>query len=91
MSRTVHHNVDQQRFEILEDNVTCVLDYRLSNNVLTVTHTGVPQVVGGRGVAADLTAAALEYVKNHNLKVIPQCSYTAAYINRHPEHKNLVA
>lgn len=91
MTRTVHHLPDLQRFEIKEDGHTCVLNYHTQAAIMTVTHTGVPSAVGGRGIAADLTAAALDYAKNHHLSVVPQCSYTAAYFRKHPEHNALLA
>jgi len=60
MSRAVEHNLAQQRFEWTEDGVLSVLDYRLQNGVMAITHTGVPEAVGGRGIAADLAKAALD-------------------------------
>ena len=91
MSRIIKHNAPQQRFEWTENNVLCVLDYDLGDGVLTITHTGVPESVGGRGIAADLTKCALETARAENWLVRPLCSYAAAYIRRHPEYQDLVA
>ena len=71
MTRTVHHLPDLQRFEIKEDGHTCVLNYHTQAAIMTVTHTGVPSAVGGRGIAADLTAAALDYAKTTILVSYP--------------------
>lgn len=91
MSRTIKQNIAQSRFEWTEAGVLCVLDYQLQNSVLTVLHTGVPDAVGGRGIAADLTRYALDTARKQGLKVRPLCSYTAAYINRYPDYKDLLA
>ncbi|KAA0888557.1 GNAT family N-acetyltransferase [Pusillimonas sp. ANT_WB101] len=90
MSRAIQHNVAQSRFEWTEDGMLSVQDYDLQNGVMTITHTGVPEAVGGRGIAGDLTRAALETATEQALKVRPMCSYVATYIERHPEYKALV-
>jgi predicted GNAT family acetyltransferase len=57
---------------------------------MTVTHTGVPNALGGRGLAAEITKFALDHARAQGWKVIPQCSYVAAFINKHPEYTALV-
>lgn len=91
MPREIKHLYDEHLFETYVEGHRCILVYKQHQDVLTVIHTGVPSAVGGRGIAAELTATALEYVKSNKLKVVPQCSYTAAYINKHPEFKTLLA
>lgn len=90
MTRAIEHKEDQQRFEWTEDGTLCVLDYELRGDVMTITHTGVPQAVGGRGIAADLTLHALNTARERGWKVRPVCSYAAVYIKRHREFQDLV-
>lgn len=78
------------RFSIEVDGVRCVLDYILQNGTMTITHTGVPNAVGGRGIAAALTRHALETARTRGWKVRPVCSYAVVYIERHPEYQSLV-
>ncbi len=87
----VQHNLAEHRFEATVDGLLCVCDYRLSNGVATFTHTEVPPALGGRGIAAALVGAALDWSKQENLKVLPACSYVAAYIRRHPQYQDLMA
>jgi len=82
MSRSIEHNTAEKRFQWLEDGQLCVLDYELHDGVMIMTHTGVPESVGGRGIAADLTKAALETARSQGWKVRPICSYVAAYMRR---------
>lgn len=89
MSRAIVHNTAASRFEWTEDGVLAVQDYELQNGVMTITHTGVPEAIGGRGIAGDLTRAALETAAEQGLSVRPLCSYVAAYIKRHPKYQNL--
>jgi predicted GNAT family acetyltransferase len=57
---------------------------------MTITHTLVPEAIGGRGVAADLTRAALETARANGWKVVPMCSYAVTYLRRHPEYNDLL-
>ena len=67
----------------------CELDYRLDAGVMTILHTGVPPAVGGRGIAAQLTRAALAFARKEGLRVRPACSYAAAFMRRHAQYADL--
>ncbi|MFW8565649.1 GNAT family N-acetyltransferase [Orrella sp. 11846] len=86
----IEHDRQQQQFSMMVDGHQCVLDYQLNGNTMTVTHTGVPSAVGGRGLAAQITKFALDHAKAQDWRVIPACSYVAVYIERHPEYQSLL-
>jgi predicted GNAT family acetyltransferase len=88
---TVRHYPERHRFETTVDGHDCEIDYRLSNGVMTITHTGVPRAVEGRGIAGEMTRFALETARTNGWKVVPACSYAAAYMRRHPEFEDLRA
>jgi predicted GNAT family acetyltransferase len=83
-------NVSAQRFEATVDRQLCVLDYRIDGHTLLLNHAGVPDAVGGRGIAAALTRFALESARQRGMAVVPNCSYVAAWIRRHPAYADLV-
>ena len=87
---TVHHDPAASRFHTCVDGHEAELEYQRVGNVLVITHTGVPAAIGGRGVAAALTKAALQYVRAQELKVDPACAYAAAYMQRHTEYADLL-
>jgi hypothetical protein len=87
----IEHRVAEHRFEAVVDGMPCVADYRLDGNVMSITHTEVPPQLGGRGIAAALTQAALDHARAAGLKVRPLCSYARAYMQRHPETLALLA
>ena len=91
MSFAIKHNPPAHRFEIRVDNHDCVLDYSLDGEVMTITHTGVPPAVGGLGVASALVEAALTTARSKGWKVMPACSYAAAWIDRHDHFNDLRA
>lgn len=90
MARAITHNAEQHQFEWVEDGTLCVLVYTLEADVMTISYTGVPEVVGGRGIAAELTQFALGTARAKGWKVRPVCSYAAAYVRRHSEYQELV-
>jgi predicted GNAT family acetyltransferase len=58
------------------------LEYTVAGNVMTITHTRVPQPIAGRGVAAGLMRAALEVAAENGWSIDPACSYAAAYMRK---------
>ena len=61
------------------------LDYTLSGDVMTITHTRVPPAVRGRGIAAELMRAAVSAARGAGWSVNPACSYAAAYLAKNPQ------
>lgn len=84
------HDQKAQRFETTLDGQTGYISYQEQGDTLTYDHTIVPQALGGRGIGSALVKHALDYAQEHNKKVIPQCSFVAAYINKHDEYQALV-
>ena len=90
MPSEVCHESERQRFSTLEEGHEAELVYRLRDGAMVIDHTGVPPAIGGRGVAGRLVKAALDYARARGLRVVPACSYSAAYVQRHPEYADLV-
>ncbi len=91
MSAEVSHEPSSQRFVINTNGEQCVLDYRLEGDVMTITHTGVPSSLSGRGLAGNMTRAAFEAARTEGWKVVPACSYAAGWVEKHAEFKDLLA
>jgi predicted GNAT family acetyltransferase len=87
----VRHDPARQRFVATVADVDAELEYEQRGQVIRLTHTGVPPAISGRGVGSDLVSTALDYARAKGLRVVPACSYAAAYIERHPEYADLVA
>ena len=84
------HNEQNNRFETTIDGQTGYISYQNQGNALIYDHTIVPQALGGRGVGSALVKHALNYARENDKKVIPQCSFVASYINKHSEYQDLV-
>ncbi len=86
----IQHKVEASRFEATVDGHHCVCQYRVFGKVMMLTHTGVPQALRGRGIAAQLVQAALDHARAKGLKVRPDCSYAEIYMQRHPQTLDLL-
>lgn len=87
---TVTHNAAAGRFEARVDGQLAECAYRRQGDTLLLTHTEVPSAAQGRGVAAALVKATLDWARAEGLRVRPLCSYVAAYMRRHPETQDLL-
>jgi predicted GNAT family acetyltransferase len=86
----VVHNVEARRFEIHYGDEMARLEYYLRGPTIIYTHTVVPLVLEGHGIAGRLAREALDYARARGLSVVPLCPYVADYIEKHPEYGGLV-
>jgi predicted GNAT family acetyltransferase len=85
----VIHNPAENRFEAWVEGQLSKLDYMEDGDTIVMMHVGVPYEFRGHGVAGKITRVGLEYAKEKSLRVIPMCSYVAAYIRRNPQYREL--
>ena len=83
------HNEAEKRFEVWIEGNLSKLDYIRDGRNFVITHVGVHPELRGQGVAGKITQAGLEYARANSLRVIPMCSYAAAYIRRNPQYAEL--
>jgi len=58
---------------------------------LSLDHTEVPEEGRHRGIAGRLAKAALDFARERRLEVVPRCPFVRAYLEDHPEERDLVA
>jgi predicted GNAT family acetyltransferase len=81
----ISHDQTAHQFTTDIDGHRAELDYTLADGVMTITHTGVPQAIGGRGIAAELMREALKFAGERGWSINPACSYAAAYMRKHAQ------
>jgi len=67
------------------------LKYRLEGGTIYIDATSTPEGYRGRGLAAALTKAAIEYARENGFKIVPNCSYAKSYFEKHPEYRDILA
>lgn len=83
-------NKAHHRFELEVDGHLATEHYRVDGNVITFEHTAVPPELGGKGVGSRLVQGALDQVRAKGLRLIPQCPFVKAWIEKHPDYADLV-
>lgn len=78
------------RFVITVDGLEVYELYAEDKGTIDLYSTYTPPKLRGRGLAAEVVKAALEYAKEKKLKVIPTCWYVRKYVDEHPEYKELI-
>jgi predicted GNAT family acetyltransferase len=92
MTDDVRNNEAEQRYELTADGATAFAAYRAAGaGVIAFTHTIVPEALEGQGIASRIIGFALADVRARGLKLLPLCSFVAAYMKRHPETQDLLA
>ena len=79
------------RFEIEREGQVSFLAYEIDGEGwISLLYTSVPEPLRGRGMANELAEMALDYAKEHRLKVDVVCPIVFHFITKHPEYKPLV-
>ncbi len=89
-THAIQHDPASGVFSTTVDGEVAVLEYNREANHIVILHTGVPDAIGGRGIAGELVRAAFEYAKAQGWHVRPRCAYAAAWVERHPEYNELL-
>lgn len=84
------NNRSEQEYSLDVDGQRAVAAYQREGDTIVFTHTGVPPELEGRGIGSRLIRAALDDVRDQGLRVIPQCPFVRAFIEKHPEYRDLL-
>ena len=88
--KSVIDNKAEQEFELTVDEYRAVAAYQLEGDMIVFTHTEVPPAIEGRGVGSKLVQAALDSARDRGLKVVPQCPFVRAYMEKHPQMRDML-
>jgi uncharacterized protein len=87
----VRDNANAGQYELAVDGKSAVLAYMRDGGTIRLTHTEVPPELEGRGIGSRIVKHALDKARADGEKVAPWCPFVRAYVDRHPEYRDLVA
>jgi predicted GNAT family acetyltransferase len=90
MEPDILNNKERSRFETILNREYAFLEYILSENIMDLHHTFVPESMRGMGIAHSLAHYALEYVKANQIMVKITCPFVKKYLASHPEYLELL-
>ena len=88
----IRDNAAASRYELAVDGGVAFLDYKdspLGHRLLV--HTEVPAAQKGRGIGTQLVKGVLDEARARGRRIVPVCSFVKAFIERHPEYKDVLA
>ena len=86
----VINNEKDRQFEIRLGEEKAKTPYNIKDDMIGLFHTEVPEAFRGKGMGTKLAEYALNYAKDHKLKILPYCPFIAKYIRNHPEWEKYV-
>ena len=86
----ITHHAIPGRFVTEVDGHAANLDYEMADGIMHITHTHVPESIGGRGIAGKLVEAAFHHARVEGWKVRPLCSYADAWVKRNAGYADLL-
>ena len=75
----LHDNRAAGRLEMIEAGQIVFADYRRDGDRLIIDHVEAPLALRGTGAAGRFMQALTAYARANGLKIVPLCSYAAAY------------
>jgi predicted GNAT family acetyltransferase len=84
------NNRTKCRYELAVDGHIAASYYEQAGPVITFAHTEVPPELGGKGIGSKLIGGALDQARSLGLKVVAQCPFVKAYIDKHSDYADLL-
>jgi predicted GNAT family acetyltransferase len=78
------------RFELERDGHVASLQYTVAGHVLALLHSEIPEALRGTGIASTLAQTALDWAREHHMKVDVVCPFVAAFLETHPEYLDVI-
>ncbi|WP_374305268.1 GNAT family N-acetyltransferase [Ferrovibrio sp.] len=86
----VTDNPERSRFELDVNGQTVFANYRRQGETVIITHVEAPVTLRGTGASGRLMQGIVEILQQRNEKVVPLCSYAAAWLKRKPEYAGII-
>jgi predicted GNAT family acetyltransferase len=90
-AQPVVEDVAGSRFEMAFPGGLAFANFRRDGDRLIVTHTEVPPAFNGRGLGSLLALGIFENARATGRRIVPACSFVAAWARRHPEFADVLA
>lgn len=86
----IRNDAEAHRYELAIGDQTAIVTYNLSDPNLMITETLVPEALEGQGIASRLARHVIDDARDRGLLILPVCPFFSAYLQKHPEHADVV-
>ncbi|MBL0330242.1 MAG: N-acetyltransferase [Bacteroidetes bacterium] len=86
------HEPNKGLFSVEENNeVLAKLEYSMAGaDKMIISHTEVNPVLSGKGVGKQLVAKAVNFAREHKIKILPLCPFAKAIFDKVPEYNDVL-
>ena len=92
MSQELVDNPAAARYELrTEEGLIASAEYAVNGDTVAITRVFTRPTHRGQGLAAIITEFAVDAIAASGRKVVPVCSYAAAWYQHHPERADTLA
>ncbi len=84
-------NAEKKQYEFHVEKYVPKIEYiKTMKGDIFLTHTEVPVVLEGQGIASLLVEKVFADIEEKGLRLTPLCPFVAGYLNKHPEWRRIV-
>ncbi|GJD96159.1 GNAT family N-acetyltransferase [Methylobacterium iners] len=83
-------NATLSRFELVVADQIVFANYRRQPGILVITYVYAPPLLRGTGTAGRLMEAVAVHARAEGLRIVALCGYARAWLQRQPEHRDLL-
>nr|WP_193611755.1 GNAT family N-acetyltransferase [Nocardioides lijunqiniae] len=89
---TVTNNTARHRYEAVAQSpdLAGFVDYQETSELVVLTHTEVTPAYTGQGIGSVLARAALDDVRDRELKALVICPFIIGWLRHHAEYRDLL-
>jgi len=89
---TVTNNADRRRYEAVVEQAGLAgfIDYQETDELVVLTHTEVDPAFEGQGIGSLLARAALDDIRERQLKALVICPFILCWLRNHHEYLDVL-
>lgn len=87
----LYKNEGLRRFEMPVNGNLALIEYKEAPGKIWLLHTEVASALEGKGAGTAIIEKTLDYIRQHNVKLVPVCPFVVAYLKRHPRWHSILA
>jgi len=92
MSLDLQHDETAGKYYVLVDGQEAHVTYeKVSDRTFDLHHTFVPEELRGQSIAQEMVGKVLDDIKAKGNDFIPSCPFIEAYVEKHPQYREIVA
>jgi len=93
MTKELANNSDAARYTLhIDGKLASAVDYQVSGNAISFTHTFTDPSRRGQGLAAEIVEFAVNDVEaTTELRIVPVCWYVGEWFDKNPDRAGLLS